>query len=81
MVKISTALAILVVLAAGAVALPYSSQAEASQDSGALPKGDKLSLAACVNQTWPNLSAICLRGGPAAKTAIRTVTPSKSYVR
>lgn len=77
MIKLSVALAVFVVLSAGAVALPYSSRAEASQATGALPKGDKLPITVCVNQTWPNSSAACLKGA-AAKTAIRTVIPFKS---
>jgi hypothetical protein len=60
MIKISLVLTLFALIAGGAVASLYSTQAEASQETFALPKGGKLSIAAWVDQTWPNFGGACL---------------------
>jgi hypothetical protein len=62
MLKSLAALAILTVLGASVVALPYISQVEAGERV-ALAKGDRLDTGSdCSQQTWPNISSHCLRG-------------------
>lgn len=70
--KIAVAFAMFAILVGGVVALPNITEADASQEIATLRKGDKLPIAGCVDQTWPNLSAACLRGA-AAQAAVRTV--------
>ena len=56
MLKLTSVVAISVVLVGGGLAFPYFSQAEASQETAALPKGDRLPVSVCIGQTWPRRS-------------------------
>jgi hypothetical protein len=73
MLKSLAALAILGLVSASAVALPYISRVEA-REPVALAKGDRLDLRRdCSQQTWPNISSHCLRGERAGSD-VRLVT-------
>jgi hypothetical protein len=73
MLKSVAALAILTLGGASVVALPYISQVEAGETM-ALGKGDQLDMRGdCSQQTWPNLSPLCLRGDRAGSD-VRLVT-------
>jgi hypothetical protein len=73
MLKSLTALAVLALLGASVVALPYISQVEAGE-TVAFAKGDRLDIGSdCSQQTWPNISSHCLRGDRAGSD-VRLVT-------
>jgi hypothetical protein len=73
MLKSLAALAVLTVLGASVVALPYSSRVEAGE-TAALAKTDRLNNGSdCSQQVWPNISSHCLRGDRAV-SEIRLVT-------
>jgi hypothetical protein len=70
--KSAAALAILVLVSTGILAMPYISQVEA-EETVALAKGDRLDIRSeCTDQVWPNFTPSCLKGGPAA-AAVRLV--------
>jgi hypothetical protein len=71
MANLSAMLILSLALLSAVIAVPYFSSAAASQEI-AFPKGDRLDSAACADQTWPNLSPSCLRGG-AQRVSVRTV--------
>jgi hypothetical protein len=76
MLKSLTALAILALLGASVVALPYISKVEAGE-TVALAKGDRLDVRSdCSQQVWPNISSHCLRGDQSV-SEIRLITASR----
>ena len=73
MLKSLAALAILALLGASVVTLPYISQVEAGE-TVALAKADRLDIRSdCSEQVWPNISSRCLRGDR-AQSDVRRVT-------
>jgi hypothetical protein len=73
MLKSLAALAILALLGASVVALPYISRVEAGE-TVALAKGDRADIRSdCSQQVWPNISSHCLRGDRAGSD-VRLVT-------
>jgi hypothetical protein len=73
MLKSLAALAVLALLGASVVALPYISQVEAGE-TVASAKGDRLDNGNdCSQQTWPNISSHCLHGDRAGSD-VRLVT-------
>jgi hypothetical protein len=76
MLKSLAAMAILALLGASVVALPYISQVEAGE-TVALAKGDRLDVRSdCSQQVWPNISSHCLRGERSV-SEVRLVTASR----
>ncbi|MGH6711265.1 MAG: hypothetical protein ACREEK_20115 [Bradyrhizobium sp.] len=78
MIKSISALAIFVALCALVIALPGFAPAVKADEAVALPKADRLPIAAgnCVNEVWPNIAPSCLRetGSGAAVHEVRLVT-------
>ncbi len=67
------ALAMLALLGASVVALPYISRVEAGE-TAALAKGDRLEVRSdCSQQVWPNISSHCLHGDR-VEAEVRLVT-------
>jgi hypothetical protein len=77
MLKSLAALAILALLGASVVALPYISRVEAGE-TVALAKGDRSDIRTdCSQQVWPNISSHCLRGDRAVSD-VRVVTAGRN---
>ena len=73
MLKSLAALAMLALLGASVVALPYISRVEAGE-TVALAKGNRSDARTdCSQQVWPNISSHCLRGDR-AESEVRLIT-------
>jgi hypothetical protein len=76
MLKSLAALAIVALLGASVVALPYISRVEAGE-TVALAKGDRSDIwSDCSQQVWPNISSHCLRGDR-TESDVRVVTAAR----
>jgi hypothetical protein len=76
MLKSLSALAVLALLGASVVALPYISQVEAGE-TVALANGDRSDTRTdCSQQVWPNIASHCLRG-ERSESEVRLVTAAR----
>jgi hypothetical protein len=84
MIKSLAAVAIFVLLAFAAIALPSFAPAVQASEAAALPKGDRLATrlpaSTCTSQVWPEFTPSCLRNSLAGPVAEARLVTSRRQV-